>query len=84
MCPSCACLKVSGYRDRAPEKATITCHLVGAVASTVCAAALQEDAAARVLDPVLSSVLEAAAAAGGAPYTPVHGIFIKDYKETEW
>ena len=41
----------------------------------------QEDAAARVLDPVIAPV---AAAQRGEVVTPPFGVFLKDYKETEW
>jgi hypothetical protein len=41
----------------------------------------EEDAAARVLDPILAPVI---AQQRGEAVVPPHGIFIKDYFETEW
>ncbi len=42
---------------------------------------LQEDAAARVLDPILAPI---AAQQRGEAVAPMYGVFLKDYKETEW
>ena len=52
------------------------------IPACVCPCA-QEDAAARVLDPVIASVNAAAADTTGK-YVPPHGIFLKDYVETQW
>ncbi len=41
----------------------------------------QEDAAARVLDPIIAPV---AAQQRGESVVPPFGVFLKDYKETEW
>lgn len=49
------------------------------------------DAAARVLDPVIQPLVDEAAAARTAAETgevvtvvPPHGLFFKDFRETEW
>ena len=57
------------------------CVLVALMAHECAMRAWQVDAASRVVDPVFTGV---DGRRKDPTFTPLHGIFLKDFQETEW